>query len=377
MGSELDDVMCQAWEKIKDKVLGDEAELRRRLARREKVFDRVPRALCLAIRASDYRINPQTALLSPPSAMNRGELAEHDVLITSSLLRDLCRPVELCWRLKFSQLAEQMGCYRQLPRALELRGILPGHRIPGIGGNWHNPYPLVASGYPPFLDPCALGKAAPDELLLPFWRDLNSRLPDNVRQTLRRQPVFQSIRRQQRFMRWTWVCPACKRNANTLYFPMGSPNWAAAHNIKLPEVAWYDPPHQPGCFACRKCHHVICLARTSKGISGYWSILINHMSGGLLFGREVQRPASFTVARKKKPFTLSRPSPRRDELEHYLAHTDLPLLEIARRMGWTRDSIKSDASRIYRKRAVKGGRPALKQWWTTKLASEQKTTAAA
>ncbi len=52
---ELDQVLWDAWLEVQDKVLGHEIELRRRLDRRAKMHDRVPRPLCLALKASDRR----------------------------------------------------------------------------------------------------------------------------------------------------------------------------------------------------------------------------------------------------------------------------------------------------------------------------------
>ncbi len=140
---------------------------------------------------------------------------------------------------------------------------------------------------------------------------------------------------------------------------MGAPDWASLHDIKLD---WYHHPSQHLCFACYRCHHLFGLARTPKSLKSSWSNLITHMSGGLLFGREVPPPPSFGILRANQPYSIARPSPRRDELENYLANTDLPLHEIARRMQWTYGSVKGAIPPIYRRRNVKG-REALKQWW--------------
>ena len=74
----------------------------------------------------------------------------------------------------------------------------------------------------------------------------------------------------------------------------------------------YDIPEPRLCLACQRCHHLFGLARTPKSINKSWSLLIAHLSGGLLFGREVKQPASFRALRPNKPVAARAPrrSPR-------------------------------------------------------------------
>ena len=89
------------------------------------------------------------------------------------------------------------------------------------------------------------------------------------------------------------------------------------------------------------------------------------MSGGLLFGHEVKTPRLFLrPAPEQTPLPRPAAHPARDELEAYLSNIDLPLNEIARRMGWTCASITRELHLICQKRHLKGGRAALQQWWT-------------
>ncbi len=379
--SELDQALWQAWLKIQDKALGHELELRRRLDRRATIYDHVPRPLCLAIKASDRRITDWTAHLSSRHADDKGNEAEHDVLLTARTIKDLCRPVELYWGQKFRSLAAELGAPRQTPRRLERRGILRCRRIALLGGQRGLPVPLVDSpvpatappdacewehyGYPTQLDPSACGYRPPDKLLAPYWQQLSDRLPDWFQQSLRRKPIFRVQRRRMRFMHWVWLCPECQREVHTIYLPLGAPDFATLHNIKLPYAGRYDTPEPHFCLACQRCHHLFGLARTPKSISKSWSLLIAHLSGGLLFGREVKRPASFSALRQNKPLARPRSSPRRNKLESYLAHTDLPIEEIARRMHWTCASVTRELRVICKKRHLPATRPALKQWWTT------------
>src|SRR6266513_1750879 len=56
------------------------------------------RAWCLAVRASDRRIDPASAIIVPEDAAYPGRedlYREHDVTLDAQLLRRLCRPVTL------------------------------------------------------------------------------------------------------------------------------------------------------------------------------------------------------------------------------------------------------------------------------------------
>ena len=404
MTDNLDAAMWAAWQSIESRVLGNDIDLRRRLDRRAKMFQSVPRPLCLAIKASDHRITEMSDHLSDRHDTDKGNETEHDVLLPAHTIKDLCRPVELYWGQAFRKLAGQLGAPRQVPRRLEQRGILRARRIAKLGGQRGLPVPLVDSPVPAtaapdarqwehygcekLLDPGAWGYTAPDKLLAPYWHDLSLRLPDWFAQTLRRQPVFRVHAGHLRFMHWVWLCPQCNRQVNTIYLPLGASDFAAMHNIKLQN----DPLRHADSsiknqkskienlpsLACQRCHHIFGLARTPKSISKTWSLLIAHISGGLLFGREVKRPASFSAIRKNKytGFAAPRPSPRRDELEAYLAHTDFPLTEIARRMGWTYASVNRELHVICKKRHLKANRPTLKRWWSRHPAQSNMLSAA-
>src|SRR3954470_6377635 len=103
--NDLPDLIRAAWARIKPRILANPDELVRRLARRRTpTLTRTPRAWCLAIRASDHRINPATAPIVPedaayPHSHVDPELRpylrhdEHEVTLTAKLLRALARPV--------------------------------------------------------------------------------------------------------------------------------------------------------------------------------------------------------------------------------------------------------------------------------------------
>ena len=69
--------------------------------------------------------------------------------------------------------------------------------------------------------------------------------------------------------------------------------------LELPE--WDEIPEPAGCFACRHCHNVKGFSRADgKTLRMSWAHVILHLSGGLLYGHEVERPEWLTVVRKKR-----------------------------------------------------------------------------
>src|SRR2546423_190424 len=105
--AELPDLILTAWQQIKPRLLADPDELARRLARRRTpTLTRTPRAWCIAVRASDHRINPATACIVPekaayPHSSVAPELRpylryeEHQVTLDAPLLRRLAQPVAI------------------------------------------------------------------------------------------------------------------------------------------------------------------------------------------------------------------------------------------------------------------------------------------
>src|ERR1041385_6905949 len=93
-------LILEAWEKLGPKIKSDPHELRRRLARRRLlIMTRPVRAWCLALRASDRRINAMHWILTPMHALDLNhpehpyEPIEHQVTIQPHGLREFCRPV--------------------------------------------------------------------------------------------------------------------------------------------------------------------------------------------------------------------------------------------------------------------------------------------
>src|SRR5438094_5431076 len=118
--------IAEAWQRVKPLVEKDPDELARRLARRRlAVMQRPPRAWCLAVRASDTRINPATAACVPEEAAyprsalgtrfepEYSEYGPHEVTLTAELVRRLVRPYYIPKPgISARELAGKLGCSR-------------------------------------------------------------------------------------------------------------------------------------------------------------------------------------------------------------------------------------------------------------------------
>src|SRR5437868_12103924 len=114
---ELERNIREAWLNLRGKILSDPQDLSRRLARRhKKTLTQPPRAWCIAIRASDRRINPAHWVISPEHAMDLNhpghpyEPIEHEVIIRPHGLRQHCRPVRTdSWGEEVADVARALG----------------------------------------------------------------------------------------------------------------------------------------------------------------------------------------------------------------------------------------------------------------------------
>ncbi len=220
MNYDLDHAMWATWQQIEARVLGNEIELRRRLDRRAKVFNRVPRALCLAIRAADRRITAMNAWMSPRWGSDKGMEEDHDLLMTSSLVKQLCCPVHISAPGEpVTDVQQYLGCHYFTARKMERRGVVDVHAIKGLGGRKGKPVPLAYGPRP--LDPCARGKAAPTEILEGFWEHIAARMPADMEQLVRRKPIFRLSAGRRKLVDWKWVCPLMQMRGKDHLSPHG------------------------------------------------------------------------------------------------------------------------------------------------------------
>ena len=75
-------------------------------------------------------------------------------------------------------------------------------------------------------------------------------------------------------------------------------------------------PQPPRTFACHTCHHIRYFETLTKSA---WNYVINHITGGMLYGREVPKPNWWKPERKRKYRPqLLRKADRRDEVRTLL-----------------------------------------------------------
>src|SRR5258705_6395130 len=102
MGAKLEDLKPSieaAWLSLRQKILSDPHELQKRLARRRLAsLTRPAPPWCIALRASDTRINHNNAIITPKHALDPTslehpyELIEHEIFLVKRTLQRLCRP---------------------------------------------------------------------------------------------------------------------------------------------------------------------------------------------------------------------------------------------------------------------------------------------
>ena len=302
MPDDLDNAFFNAWNWVWPKLQADPQELRRRLARRERPGLAKPlRAWCLAVRASDHRLAAAGAILDPPDGAtlpNRVSLKKyqpHTVTLTARALRELCRPVTIPWPgLDWQHVAKLLGTHAACLYWGMKNGLFRVRYIPRLGGKWGYPVPVLYSER--IFDPSSSSlRTPPDPVWGAVWQRLADNVPKDLRDTIRRLPVYYRYRLpfDSRFKRWVWECPACERLVRTVYYPMPL--------MTFPRFYGLDPepqraPARPARFACRECHRVQYLSRANVDS---WNTVVSYLSGGLLYGSEVERPAWFTRDRRR------------------------------------------------------------------------------
>jgi len=190
----MDDIelsIVRAWERLKDKILSNPDELTERLQRRHsKQLRRWPRPWCLAIRATDTRIENIASChdyeLTDPAQHIR--YVPHKVWLNNDSIQQLTALVHLQPQSSLKELADLLGTQMQTLTTIRLKNVFHVKHIPALNGRWGKPHPLFSSNQP--LDPCARGFILPD----PAWSwtatYLANRLPSRFEQSLKRIPTF-------------------------------------------------------------------------------------------------------------------------------------------------------------------------------------------
>jgi DNA-binding CsgD family transcriptional regulator len=298
-----------------------ESDLRARLERRKTAgLSRPPRAWCLAIRASDTRINNDTAVIIPYQAIRfRTQPYQHEVLINAQLDRHLCQPVELVPNTSWINLAKSLGVHPESLRHSVRTGYFRTHHYKGLGGKHGKPVPVILNYET--LDPTAGRLRQPsDPLWGNVWRYAAANFPKSFEQSIHRRPAFVAYRGSPRFRGYRWLCPKCERLVRIIYYPLPPYN--------IPRYLKHDPAQalsdssfslHPSAFssefACHFCHRISFFTRLNRDS---WNQFISHVTAGLLYGREVPKPKDFTLPtdrkRKYRPCLNRPPSPRRQQV---------------------------------------------------------------
>ncbi|MEM1109075.1 MAG: hypothetical protein AAGH99_10355 [Planctomycetota bacterium] len=300
---ELDTNLLLAWEEVRAKLAADPAARARRYERGLRSALRRPvRAWCVSVKASDTRIEH--------GAMEDGEAAEacrererHRVVLFGELVRHLVRPVEIDLPgLRYDVAAGRLGIDLRTIVDWMDKGWVESRRekVPGRRG-LPTRFVFTRRGG---IDVCF--PQGRDARWGTLWRGLWDRVPTGFEQTVERVPrlrpgacggVDSGEEGWRDFYGWDWVCPGrvladgteagCGRVCKKLVAPL--PVWTIGRAISsdLPEVPIADYEPERVRFACARCWNV---QHMPSDLNTAWNQLVTAISGGLLYGREVERP---------------------------------------------------------------------------------------
>ncbi len=149
---------------------------------------------------------------------------------------------------------------------------------------------------------------------------------------------------------WRWVCPGCGKRVATIFYPTAPPLITEYLNDE-PRIAPHEadaPPTPPGTFACHDCHHIHYWSRLNHKS---WNMLVCYLSGGMLYGKEVEKPAWWEPHRKRA-YTPHRPHITRGHDVERLLIAGKRYVDIATEMGIALATVQGHVRRIYRRRGV-------------------------
>jgi hypothetical protein len=172
------------------------------------------------------------------------------------------------------------------------------------------------------------------------WHERRKMLERASRARLRRERSGARVklaRSSLQFKGWQWVCPTCGKRVKIMYVPM-PPIDVLAQDVEMDAAcaavlarAWAQTnvDARPRRFACGTCHRI---RYVSAAEPSAWNHFVTYLSGEMLYGSEVDKPAGLFGGRKRayRPQT-SRPAPRREHVMRRL------------REGW---SIKAIAAEL-------------------------------
>jgi DNA-binding CsgD family transcriptional regulator len=136
--------------------------------------------------------------------------------------------------------------------------------------------------------------------------------------------------------------------------PLTIPAWLGDPKIADSVHDPQDAP--PPCFACKRCHDIRYFNRRSRDA---WNHLVAHLTGGLLYGHEVEKPAWFQLEKRKPYRPQENPhSPRRRQVLARLLE-GLTYNQIARDLNIARPTVNHHVKTIYKQHDVHSRRQLL------------------
>jgi DNA-binding CsgD family transcriptional regulator len=342
---DFDRALFEAFSEVWPRLKADEDELRARLARRRsKEMLRPPRAWCLAVRASDLRIEPYHMMIVRRYGECGVAIGEEVTLDTDALKR-LCAPVEIhSAGDNLNSTAKKLGTTKASLAYARKAGIFTERRIPRFRGT-------TAILYSERLfDPSApLGKG-PDVLWGWAWRSAAEKLPADFAQVVERRPEYRFDHEQPRQRGWRWICPGCKKRVRTIFLPMRHMDLLEHFGVKAEADIEDSVEEMPRVFGCTRCHQVRYFSRVDRH---GWNQLIGHASGGMLYGREVRKPDYFKATRRRayRPSKGRAPSKRRAQVRELLL-AGQGVGAIARELGLSVNGVNNHTRVIYRMEGV-------------------------
>jgi hypothetical protein len=188
---DIEQAILSAWSSVKDRILFDPAELRRRLERMQRPsLAKVPRVWTVALRAGDTRLRSPVVEFRPREADETqagGRCGRHEVSVDRQALITLGRPVDVAG-CTVHEAARRLGVNPQNLLHGRLKGTFDVRYVRGLEGRPGKPRPILTAKH--WLDPTTRGFDSTE----PAWRWAGqfdaTRIP-KIEQTLVRVSHFQ------------------------------------------------------------------------------------------------------------------------------------------------------------------------------------------
>ncbi len=354
---DIEAALTDAWIEVRKQLRTNEAELRRRLARRRGELSRPIRAWCIAIRANDTRITAWDAAIMPDHALDRlhedhrGVVLPHDVILDKRLCQMLTRAVDLrVWRgQSVTAAARKLGTKAECLSYLRKHGQLSWDRIEGYARRRRSG--IFVWRKDRLRDPCSRSAFdPPDWVWGGLWNGLGDELPDDFEQTLQRIPVVrqrtEDSRPRSRGLRW--ICPRCQAEVASVFCPLPVPSIVEylRDEKRLVRCDADEMPPPPLAFACCACHRIRYWSRANDQKA--WNTLVAYLSAGLLYGREVRKPA-WWKSHRKQTYRPHRPHITRGYEVEKLLIDGLRYTDIAEQLNLKLATIQGHVRRIYKR----------------------------